>query len=223
MGLFQDRKLVAIFLLSFAAGFAMFSMLFFMPLLLQTGFGLTPQAAGLAVTPMPVCIALGSMLNTRIVTRMRAPMTIVTIGYASIGAGCFGTMLLGSTTPHWLGAVSMGAAGVGLGFIFNNLNVFAQELSGRGHFGIATALIQSTRMVGGMLGTAVIGTLVSRSLARVVAGTNHTAVLDAKSAVIQAIHWGFAMDVLVMAAAVYCTRRVAGIQLHRAAAAQPGK
>ncbi|MFL6414618.1 MAG: hypothetical protein ACJ74Y_02970, partial [Bryobacteraceae bacterium] len=45
------------------------------------------------------------------------------------------------------------------GFIFNNLNVFGQELAGRGRFGITTAVIQSTRMVGGMLGTALIGTL----------------------------------------------------------------
>jgi EmrB/QacA subfamily drug resistance transporter len=214
--LFADRNLVLIFLLSFAAGFAMFSMLFFMPLLLQTGFGMTPQAAGLAVTPMPVCLALGSMANTRIVTRLRSPMTIVTVGYALIGVGCFGTTLLDGRSPHLLGAISMGAAGVGLGFIFNNLNVFAQELSGRARFGITTALVQSTRMVGGMLGAAAIGTLVSHSLTRVVAGANHAALSAAQSAVVHAIHTGFAIDVLVMGAAVYCTRRIVGVQLRQA-------
>jgi EmrB/QacA subfamily drug resistance transporter len=214
--LFADRNLVLIFLLSFAAGFAMFSMLFFMPLLLQTGFGMTPEAAGLAVTPMPVCLAFGSAINTRIVTQLRAPMTIVTVGFALIGMGSFGITLLGNTSPHWLGAISMGAAGVGLGFIFNNLNVFAQELSGRARFGITTALIQSTRMVGGMLGTATIGTLVSRSLGRVVAGVNHDAIAGAQQAVVDAIHMGFAIDVLAMAAAVYCTRRIVGVHLRRA-------
>ena len=221
--LFADRNLVFILLLSFAAGFAMFSMLFFMPLLLQTGFGMTPQAAGIAVTPLPVCLALGSMANTRIVTRLRAPMTIVTIGFAMIGVGCFGTTLLGATSPRLLGAVSMGAAGVGLGFILNNLNVFAQELSGRARLGITTALIQSTRMVGGMVGAATIGTLVSRSLARVVSGANHAALADAQSAVVHAIHMGFAIDVLVMGGAVYCTRRIVGVRLHQAPSARQWK
>ncbi|PPK42302.1 EmrB/QacA subfamily drug resistance transporter [Trinickia symbiotica] len=219
--LFADRNLVLLFLLSFAAGFAMFSMLFFMPLLLQTGFGMTPQAAGLAVTPLPVCLALGSMVNTRIVTRLRVPMSIVTLGYALIGAGCFGATLLGGTSPHLLGAVSMAAAGVGLGFILNNLNVFSQELSGRTRFGIITGLIQSTRMVGGMLGTATIGTLVARSLARVVADPNHAALEQGQSAVVHAIHMGFSIDVVVMCGAVYCTRRLVGVRLRRSSVQSP--
>jgi MFS family permease len=208
--LFADRNLVLLFLLSFAAGFAMFSLLFFMPLLLQTGFGMTPQAAGIAVTPLPVGLALGSLANTRIVTRLRAPMTIVTVGFALIGAGCIGATMQSGTSPHALGAVSMAVAGVGLGFIFNNLNVFAQELSGPTRFGITTALIQSTRMVGGMLGTATIGTLVSRSLA----------LGGGQAAVVHAIHMGFAIDVVVVCGALHFTRRVVGVHLRRSGAVQ---
>jgi EmrB/QacA subfamily drug resistance transporter len=218
--LFADGNLVRLFLLSFAAGFVMFSLLFFMPLLLQTGFGMTPQAAGIAVTPLPVCLALGSFANTRIVMRLRAPMTIVRVGFALIGAGCIGATMLGGTSPHALGAASLGVAGVGLGFIFNNLNVFAQELSGPTRFGITTALIQSTRMVGGMLGTAMIGTLVSRSLARVVASTGNAALGGSQAAVVHAIHMGFAIDVVVVCGALHCTRGIVGVHLRRSGAVQ---
>ncbi|MGF6781412.1 EmrB/QacA subfamily drug resistance transporter [Paraburkholderia sp. GAS334] len=221
--LFADRNLVLLFVLSFVAGFAMFSLLFFTPLLLQTGFGMTPQAAGIAVTPLPVCLALGSLANTRIVTRLRFPMTIVTVGFALIGAGCVGTSMLDSTSPHALGALSMGAVGVGLGFIFNNLNVFAQELSGRTRFGITTALIQSTRMVGGMLGTATIGTLVSRSLAGVVAGAGNGALAGGQAAVVHAIHMGFAIDVVLVCGAVACARRIVGVRLRHVPSAQQGE
>jgi hypothetical protein len=115
----------------------------------------------------------------------------------------------------------MAAAGIGLGFILNNLNVFSQELSGRTRFGIITGLIQSTRMVGGMLGTATIGTLVARSLARVVADANHAALDQGQSAVVRAIHMGFAIDVVVMCGAVYCTRRLVGVRLRRASVQSP--
>lgn len=211
--LFGDRNLMLLFLLSFAAGFAMFSLLFFMPLLLQTGFGMTPQAAGIAVTPLPVCLALGSLANTQIVTRLRSPMTIVTIGFGLIGAGCVGVVMLDGTSPNSLGAASMAAAGVGLGFIFNNLNVFAQELSGPARFGIATALIQSTRMVGGMLGTATIGTLVSRRLASIVVVTGHGQRVGDQASFVHAIHMGFAVDVAIVVAALICTRHIVGVQL----------
>jgi hypothetical protein len=65
----------------------------------------------------------------------------------------------------------MAAVGVGLGFILNNLNVFGQEIAGRERFGITTALLQSTRMVGGMLGTSIVATIVNR---RYVSGIDDT-------------------------------------------------
>jgi len=49
-----------------------------------------------------------------------------------------------------------------LGLVLPNLTVFAQQSAGREHLGIATALLQSLRMIGGMLGTAITGTLVTQ-------------------------------------------------------------
>jgi hypothetical protein len=65
----------------------------------------------------------------------------------------------------------MMAGGTGLGFVLNNMNIFGQEIAGRERFGITTALMQSTRMVGGMLGTTLIGTLVTHNYAAGVAAT----------------------------------------------------
>ncbi|CAD6560859.1 hypothetical protein LMG28727_07245 [Paraburkholderia kirstenboschensis] len=67
--LFAERNFVLLLLLSFTAAFAMFSLLFFTPLRLQARFGMTPQVAGIAVTPLSVFLAIGSLANTRIVTR----------------------------------------------------------------------------------------------------------------------------------------------------------
>ncbi|WP_116119864.1 hypothetical protein [Paraburkholderia sp. BL6669N2] len=132
-------------------------------------------------------------------------MMIVTVGFALIDAA-----MLDSTSPHALGAASMGAVGIGLGFIFNNLNVFAQELSGLQHFDITTAQIQSTRMAGCVLGTATTGTLFSRSLARVVASTGDAALASAQAVIVHPIHMGFAINVVVVCGAVVCTRRIIG-------------
>jgi MFS family permease len=168
LDLFQDPSLNVVFLLSLLIGFLMFSLIFFAPLLLQGGFGLTPQRAGLLVTPLAGCIAFGSIFNSRVVTRLSNPTLMLTAGYSLIAVSCLALSLIDLSTSYWVLGVSMLTGGVGMGFIFNNLNVFGQELAGQGRFGITTALIQSTRMVGGMLGTALIGTFVTRTyIARV--------------------------------------------------------
>jgi len=165
LDLFRDPQLVTLFMLSTLAGFVMFSLIFFAPLMLQGGFGLSPQRAGLLATPIAACIALGSVINTRIVTRLPRPTTILTAGFTLLVAASIALAFVKRDTPHpWL-EVAMSAVGIGLGFILNNLNVFGQEIAGRERFGIATALLQSMRMVGGMLGTSIVATIVNHRYA----------------------------------------------------------
>ncbi|HWT34852.1 MAG TPA: MFS transporter, partial [Paraburkholderia sp.] len=165
LDLFKDPQLVTLFTLSVLSGFVMFSLIFFAPLLLQGGFGLSPQQAGLLATPIAACIALGSLINTRIVIHMSRPTAILTIGFSLLVAASVGIALATPATPHLYLELSMAAVGIGLGFILNNLNVFGQEIAGRERFGITTALLQSTRMVGGMLGTSIVATIVNRRYA----------------------------------------------------------
>lgn len=170
LDMFRHPQLVVLFTLSVLIGFVMYSLIFFAPLLLQGGFGLSPQAAGLIATPIAACIALGSFINTPVVVRLARPTNMLVIGFCllAIASACVG--LSHRDTPHGLLALAMACAGIGIGFILNNMNVFGQEIAGRERFGITTALLQSTRMVGGMLGTTIVGTLVNHWYARGVAG-----------------------------------------------------
>jgi len=171
LDLFKDSQLVTLFTLGMLSGFVMFSLIFFAPLLLQGGFGLSPQQAGLLATPIAACIALGSVLNTRIVIHMKKPTRILSIGFGLLLFASVGIAFANADTPHlWL-ELPMAAVGVGLGFILNNLNVFGQEIAGRERFGITTALLQSTRMVGGMLGTSIVATVVQHHYRDVVTRT----------------------------------------------------
>jgi EmrB/QacA subfamily drug resistance transporter len=171
LDLFKDAQLVTLFTLSVLSGFVMFSLIFFAPLLLQGGFGLSPQQAGLLATPIAACIAIGSLINTRIVIHLSRPTMILSIGFGLLVAASIGLSVATPVTPHLYLELSMAAVGVGLGFILNNLNVFGQEIAGRERFGITTALLQSTRMVGGMLGTSIVATIINR---RYVSGIDDT-------------------------------------------------
>ncbi len=163
--LLYHPRLWALFLLSLLSGFVMFSLMLYAPLLYQGGFGLSPQEAGLLITPLVACIMIGSISNGRIITRIKNPTTMLTIGYGLLAVACVGVVISGRATSHGVIACFMLAGGLGLGYILPNLTIFIQEEAGREHLGIATALMQSLRMIGSMLGTAITGTLINHMYA----------------------------------------------------------
>lgn len=161
MEMFHNKSLVALFWLSLFSGIILFALLFYVPLLLQGGFGLTPQQTGFLITPLVVFITVGSITNGRIVTRVSNPNVMLYAGFFLLLAAFVGVVTSHRGTTQWHFAAYMALAGTGLGFVMPNLTVFAQEIAGRALLGITTAMLQSVRMIGGMLGTAVVGTLVT--------------------------------------------------------------
>ncbi|HEY9278444.1 MAG TPA: MDR family MFS transporter [Eoetvoesiella sp.] len=159
--LFRNKSLAALFFLSFFCGAIMFTLLFYAPLLFQGGFGFSPQKAGLLITPLVVFLTVGSILNGRIVTRVRNPNVMLYTGFSLLGICLLGIVFTHQGTPDLVIIGYMVVGGLGLGFIMPNLNIFAQETAGRSQLGIATAVVQSVRMIGAMLGLAVVGSLVT--------------------------------------------------------------
>ncbi|RMR97378.1 hypothetical protein ALP75_204456 [Pseudomonas syringae pv. actinidiae] len=138
----------------------MFTLLFYLPLLLQGSYGYSPQDAGLLLTPLALSITLGAIVNSRIVTRLANPNWLPIGGFIALSVACIALALVGLQAGFatLLGLILL--AGLGLGFILLNLTVFTQTLAERQFLGIATALTQSLRLVGGLLGTAAMGVLV---------------------------------------------------------------
>lgn len=163
LDMFRNPGLAPLFLLAVLSGFVMFSLLLYAPLLFQGGFGYSPKDAGLLVTPLVVCITIGSIVNGRIITRIPLPNSMLYAGFALLALACLGLTQATRGMHHNLLLAIMLFGGLGLGFIMPNLTVFAQQTAGRSQLGISTAMLQSLRMVGGMVGTALVGTLVTRS------------------------------------------------------------
>jgi len=158
--LLKDRAIVVLLVLSLLMGVAMFVLLFYVPLMLQGGMGLDAGKAGVVVTPMVVCITFGTIANTRIMTRLERPNLLLYFGFGLLALSCAAIASVGADKGSAVFVVVMALAGLGIGFVMPNLTVFVQQVAGKTRLGIATALLQSTRMVGGMLGTAMAGTAV---------------------------------------------------------------
>ncbi|MFA5489357.1 MAG: MDR family MFS transporter [Candidimonas sp.] len=161
MDMFRDRGLSALFVLSVVSGFVMFALLFYLPLLFQGGLGMSPKQVGLLITPLVLCMTLGSVINSRVVVLLEHGNYMFYVGFVFLSLACLALVFVTVSTAHWQLMAYMIMAGLGLGLIMPNLTVFAQQLAGRTRFGIATAMLQSLRMVGGMIGAVIVGTLIN--------------------------------------------------------------
>lgn len=164
--MFSQPGLSPLFGLSLLMGFCMFAVMYYAPLMFQAGFGLSPNQAGLLITPLVVFITVGSVINGRVVTRLRRPNRLLAAGGLMFAATACGLALADADTPRWLVALNMMAGGVGLGFLMPNLTIYVQQIAPREQLGVSTAMLQSARMIGGMLGTALVGAFVSQHYAR---------------------------------------------------------
>jgi EmrB/QacA subfamily drug resistance transporter len=176
LAMFTHRSLAPLFCLSLMIGFCLFAVMYYAPLMFQGGFELSPNRAGLMVTPMAVSIPVGSIVNGRIVTRLHSPNVIMYVGVGLFLIAALGLTQITAVMPHEMIIIVMMIGGMGLGLLLPNLTLFAQASALRTQLGVATAMLQSMRMIGGMLGTALIGTFISHRYAsgvNAVLGANH--------------------------------------------------
>ncbi|MGF6774960.1 MFS transporter [Paraburkholderia sp. GAS334] len=155
----MDRKLAALFAMAVLGGFALFSLVFYVPLLFQGGYAMSPHDSGTLITPLLLGTTVGSVLNNRIVTRVRRANALMYAGFALFAIACLVLVALNGTEPHIVWMSCMGVSGLGLGLVAANLTIFSQQIVSRDHVGAATALLQSLRTFGGMLGTVMTGAL----------------------------------------------------------------
>jgi DHA2 family methylenomycin A resistance protein-like MFS transporter len=135
--------------------------LFALGLFLQQGEGLSPLEAGLALVPLALPLAALTPFTGRLVGRV-GPRLPAGLGLAASGAGYLGAALVGSSnidTP--IGWAFLALAGTGMGIAVPGLVAGATEALGPDRAGIASAMNNTSRQVGGAIGVALIGGLSS--------------------------------------------------------------
>jgi DHA2 family methylenomycin A resistance protein-like MFS transporter len=146
--------------------------LFALGLYLQEAEGLSPLEAGLALVPLALPLAALTPFTGRLVGRV-GPRLPAGIGLAMSGVGYLGTALVGSTnidTP--VGWAFLAIAGAGMGIAVPGLVAGATEALGPDRAGIASAVNNTSRQVGGAIGVALIGGLASISTSLIFSGAS---------------------------------------------------
>jgi EmrB/QacA subfamily drug resistance transporter len=132
---------------------------FFLTLYLQQVLHYSAIEAGLAFLPMTLSIFAASTLAPRVVARF-GPRRVITAGMLGSAVGF---MLLSGVTPGgtYVNAVLFGSllSALGMGFTLVPATIVAMQGIERSQSGVASGLLNTSRLVGGALGLAVLSTI----------------------------------------------------------------
>jgi EmrB/QacA subfamily drug resistance transporter len=164
LGLFRNRVVAVSVVAGFLAGVAMFGAISFVPLFAQGALGSTATEAGSLLTPLMLSWVGLSIVGGRLLLKVGyrpttlAGLFILTLGFALLSS-------FQRTTPRvWL-YVDLVLIGAGLGLTMLTLLIAVQQSVARAQLGIATSLNQFSRSIGGAVGVAIMGAVLSAGLA----------------------------------------------------------
>lgn len=164
--LFENRVFVLSVMVISLSAMALFAAVVFLPLFFQLVMGASPAGAGLMISPMMGGVICASFLGGRLVSRTgrykRFPvlgLAVATLAYLAMGW----LAARGAAAAGWIEAVLV-AMGFGIGFVMPNLTTAIQNAVTWRDLGAATSTAAFLRSLGGALGVALSGAILTARL-----------------------------------------------------------
>jgi EmrB/QacA subfamily drug resistance transporter len=176
---FRMARLRAANLIMFLLYAAVFSMWFFLSLYLQEVLHYGPLQTGLRFVPMTLAIVVTSTLAPRIVARV-GERRLLTVGMLCAAVGLFLLMDVHSGGGYVADVLPGGMlAALGFGLSLVPATIAAVSGVSAKESGLASGMLNTSRLIGGALGLAVLSTVAaSRTRADLLAGATNSAALS---------------------------------------------
>jgi EmrB/QacA subfamily drug resistance transporter len=140
--------------------FALQGATFYLVYYLQGARGYTPLQSGAALIPVAVGMALMGTRSSRLAQRFGAK-AVCACGFLLVGASFGGFQLLDAGSPAWLLVAVLSLQGLGMGAVFAPATESIMSVVPREKAGAGAAVNNSVRQVGGALGVAILGSVLS--------------------------------------------------------------
>jgi Na+/melibiose symporter-like transporter len=172
LAIFRNRPLRAANLVILLLGAALFAMWFFVSLFLQQVLGHGALETGLDFLPMTLSVVISATIAPRLVTRF-GPRAVLTAGMliAALGLGLLTDVSAGGS---YAALVLPGGvlSAIGLGTSMVPATIAAVQGVERSQSGLASGMINTSRLIGGAIGLAALATLAtSHANSEIASGT----------------------------------------------------
>lgn len=122
--------------------------------------GYSPMGTGFALLVGPLGAVFSGPLAATVIGRIGRSGTVV-LGLLCSAVSCFGYAAVGVGTDYWLLAAPVFVSGVGIGFVMGVTNDTVLAAVDREQAGVAAALGETATELGGALGVAVLGSVLT--------------------------------------------------------------
>ena len=168
LSLFRDRTFAGANTVALLSALAMFGVFFYVSLYMQQVMRLTPVQAGLMFLPMTALIITIAPRAGRMVDRVGARM-LVGVGQSLVAVALFLYSRLAVDTTVWFLMVPMVISGAGMAMTMTPTTAAAMAAVSHDKAGVGSAVLNSARQVGGSIGIALMGAVVTARLSRALA------------------------------------------------------
>jgi EmrB/QacA subfamily drug resistance transporter len=162
--LFRDSTFSVSMIVGFLSGFGMFGTIVFVPLIYQGVLGVTATNSGQLLTPMMLGLIVASTLIGQVMVRVRLYRFLGTAGIAVMLVGMWLLSQVTVSTSRLEVVRDIVIVGAGLGSTFPLYLTAVQSALPRSFLGVASSQVQFWRQIGGTIGTAVLGSVLSQRL-----------------------------------------------------------
>ena len=179
LAMFAERAFVGLNLLTFLLYGAFGATMLLLPYVLITAAHYSPIQAGEAMLPLPILIALGSPLMGSLAARM-GPRLPLTVGPLVVAGGMLLAMRIAPAQRYWAGtfpAITMMALGMAIAVAPLTTAVLGSV--DQRHTGTASGLNSAVSRGGGLIATALLGAVLSKTGLALFAGFRGALVIGA--------------------------------------------
>lgn len=162
--LFQRQTFVVTSVVGLIVGFALFGSVTYFPLYLQIVKGVSPTGSGIQMVPMMGGMLVTSILSGQLISRTGRYKIFPVLGTAVMTVGLFLLSRLTPDTTNATASLLMLVLGIGLGMVMQVLVIAVQNDIDYKDLGVATSGATLFRLIGGSLGTAILGAIFAARL-----------------------------------------------------------
>jgi MFS transporter, DHA2 family, multidrug resistance protein len=160
MSFFRNPRFTAASAAIMLTFFAMFGSLFLLTQFLQSILGYTPLEAGIRLLPMAGVMLVVAPLSAKVVERIGSKIVVATgLTVGAVGLILASRLTVGASYPEVLAALVVLAAGLALVMPSATESIMGSLPLAKA--GVGSAVNDTTRQVGGALGVAVLGSVMS--------------------------------------------------------------
>lgn len=157
---FRSRSFFGASTVAFIVSFAMLAMFFFLALYLQNILHYSPLEAGVRFLPSTAMIIVLGPIAGRLADRV-GPKPLMTGGLVLVSAALFWESRLGINSSYLFLLPGFVLLGLGMGFVMSPMSTAAMNAVHQTKAGVASGILNMSRMVGGTFGVAVLGALIA--------------------------------------------------------------